>query len=199
MAFNKGADWLQTDRAVANPYYGSKMFSCGSVTKELPPSLKRTGKEERQPPDAGGREGMGALFANYFDLQTALAADQATQSLQAFQALQVAARSVGTGQSDKAKAAIEALRKTLVGPAPSDIAGQRARFETISNAMLSLQAVAGHPGDAPIYRIHCPMAFDNKGADWIQLDKTVANPYFGSRMLRCGSVKAELKAEGEQR
>jgi Cu(I)/Ag(I) efflux system membrane fusion protein len=42
------------------------------------------------------------------------------------------------------------------------------------------------------------MAFGNSGADWLQADKSVANPYFGASMLRCGSVKSELAVQGTQ-
>ncbi len=30
------------------------------------------------------------------------------------------------------------------------------------------------------------MAFNNRGADWLQDDAMVANPFFGDAMLRCG-------------
>jgi Cu(I)/Ag(I) efflux system membrane fusion protein len=30
------------------------------------------------------------------------------------------------------------------------------------------------------------MAFDGRGAKWLQDDGPVANPYFGNAMLRCG-------------
>jgi Cu(I)/Ag(I) efflux system membrane fusion protein len=32
------------------------------------------------------------------------------------------------------------------------------------------------------------MAFDNKGADWLQTDEDTRNPYFGASMLKCGKV-----------
>jgi hypothetical protein len=41
----------------------------------------------------------------------------------------------------------------------------------------------------------CPMAGEN--ADWVQSSREVRNPYHGSRMLRCGSVKAEQQASVE--
>ena len=43
-----------------------------------------------------------------------------------------------------------------------------------------------------MYRVHCPMAFDNEGADWLQADEQVANPYFGAVMLQCGVVQDDL-------
>jgi Cu(I)/Ag(I) efflux system membrane fusion protein len=33
------------------------------------------------------------------------------------------------------------------------------------------------------------MAFDNKGAGWLQLDDQTRNPYFGDQMLQCGGVE----------
>jgi len=49
------------------------------------------------------------------------------------------------------------------------------------------------PGEA-LFVVHCPMAFNDKGADWISDQKKVINPYFGDEMLHCGSVKGNLKS-----
>lgn len=46
--------------------------------------------------------------------------------------------------------------------------------------------------DKTLYIQHCPMAFDNTGADWISSDSTILNPYFGASMLKCGSVKEKI-------
>lgn len=37
-----------------------------------------------------------------------------------------------------------------------------------------------------IYLQHCPMAFDNQGANWISDVPEIKNPYFGDKMLNCG-------------
>ena len=37
----------------------------------------------------------------------------------------------------------------------------------------------------PVFQHHCPMAFGNKGAIWLQKDDQTRNPYFGSTMLKC--------------
>jgi len=37
------------------------------------------------------------------------------------------------------------------------------------------------------------MAFDNRGASWIQSQEEINNPYFGETMLRCGEVKEVLQ------
>jgi Cu(I)/Ag(I) efflux system membrane fusion protein len=43
-----------------------------------------------------------------------------------------------------------------------------------------------------LYVQHCPMADNNEGAYWLSREKDIRNPYFGSKMLRCGSVKQML-------
>ena len=42
------------------------------------------------------------------------------------------------------------------------------------------------------FRQFCPMAFDNQGAFWLSDSEEVLNPYFGDKMLTCGSVKEKL-------
>ena len=37
----------------------------------------------------------------------------------------------------------------------------------------------------PIFEMHCPMAFEGRGATWIQSDSAVRNPYYGATMLKC--------------
>jgi len=36
------------------------------------------------------------------------------------------------------------------------------------------------------------MAFDNRGAPWLQNFKQIDNPYFGASMLRCGEIKKTM-------
>jgi membrane fusion protein, copper/silver efflux system len=46
-----------------------------------------------------------------------------------------------------------------------------------------------------IYRAHCPMVDDFRGADWLQRETAIANPYFGSQMFRCGEIVGEVRTE----
>ncbi len=45
----------------------------------------------------------------------------------------------------------------------------------------------------PIFEMYCPMAFDDKGATWLQKEEEIQNPYFGAAMLKCGEVSRRLK------
>lgn len=147
-------------------------------------------------------QGLGAVFEGYLQLQTELANDDLGAAQRAFSSLATAANSAevhGTGgPSVKATSALSGLVEDLE-PVGQTLEALRVRFESLTEHMLGLHAATGHPGSKPLYRMHCPMAFDNKGADWLQRGKTLANPYFGASMLRCGSVKSELPAAGEKR
>jgi len=73
-----------------------------------------------------------------------------------------------------------------------DIGALRAAFSPFSNDLIDTYSVFGVGEDGPVYQLFCPMAFDNKGASWLQLDQEVRNPYFGSMMYKCGSVRATI-------
>jgi Cu(I)/Ag(I) efflux system membrane fusion protein len=51
----------------------------------------------------------------------------------------------------------------------------------------------GMEGQGPVYRFHCPMARNNQGADWLQRDKALENPYYGKTMRHCGSLVDSVK------
>ncbi|HIL70665.1 MAG TPA: DUF3347 domain-containing protein [Verrucomicrobia bacterium] len=56
----------------------------------------------------------------------------------------------------------------------------------------------GSSGDLPLLVYHCPMAFGGQGGDWIQSREGTENPYYGSAMFSCGSLKETLvKADAE--
>ncbi|MBN1387845.1 MAG: efflux RND transporter periplasmic adaptor subunit [Bacteroidales bacterium] len=74
----------------------------------------------------------------------------------------------------------------------SDIEQLRKAFQTVSVTMIEMTN-AFTPLDETIYVLHCPMADDNKGADWLSTEKEIRNPYFGSSMLTCGEVTREIK------
>ena len=65
---------------------------------------------------------------------------------------------------------------------------QREQFDFLSQALIKTLKVFG-VAEGTFYVQHCPMAFDNKGADWISKEETIRNPFFGEQMLSCGSVE----------
>ncbi|MBO9154261.1 DUF3347 domain-containing protein [Chitinophaga sp. GCM10012297] len=69
---------------------------------------------------------------------------------------------------------------------------RRLSFQMVSDQLYDLLQTTGFKGHA-IYRQHCPMAFNNRGAHWLSDTTEVVNPYFGDEMLHCGSVTDTLR------
>lgn len=68
---------------------------------------------------------------------------------------------------------------------------QRSHFVMLSEVMYDLVKAFG--GGRALYHDHCPMYNDNKGAIWLSEMKEVKNPYYGSKMLTCGTVEEVIK------
>ncbi|MEM9848836.1 MAG: efflux RND transporter periplasmic adaptor subunit [Bacteroidota bacterium] len=73
----------------------------------------------------------------------------------------------------------------------TEIEVQRQQFEFLSIAMIDAVTAFG-TSKVSLYVQHCPMAFDNRGADWLASEEGIRNPYFGDLMMKCGFVKAVL-------
>ncbi len=140
-------------------------------------------------------ESLNPLFGAYFQAQEALAADQfvnfrdaagdvdfAIELAEAAPLRGKARDAWNTYSHAMAKSASEAASAT-------DIATARVLFEDMSKAILQLEYAFGH-GSGQSFEMYCPMAFDFKGAAWLQRKDLLANPYFGAEMLRCGTTEA---------
>ncbi len=68
----------------------------------------------------------------------------------------------------------------------------RKAFQQVSNTMIGLET-SFNTNDEALYVMHCPMANNNKGADWLSISKEVKNPYYGQSMLTCGEITKEIK------
>lgn len=81
------------------------------------------------------------------------------------------------------------LQKSLKGiQSSTDLELKRKEFETLSEALIAAVEYFGN-GGVQLYKQYCPMAFGDKGANWLSLQKDIRNPYFGDKMLTCGEVK----------
>lgn len=65
---------------------------------------------------------------------------------------------------------------------------QRVHFEHLSMNMIEVVEYFGLQLDM-VYKMYCPMAFDDEGAYWLSTSEEILNPYFGEMMLRCGEVR----------
>lgn len=68
---------------------------------------------------------------------------------------------------------------------------QREHFVMMSEDVYDL--VKGFGTSQQLYVGHCPMANENKGADWLSEKKEINNPYMGQKMPKCGTVEKVIK------
>jgi Cu(I)/Ag(I) efflux system membrane fusion protein len=138
----------------------------------------------------GFLDALAPVYAGYLAGQEALAADDFGGFTKAAEDLKTALATVSeaglVGQS-LAEWRRAAARLRVEESLPS-IETARVRFERMSEGVIALQRRFGHTGDEVLHLTHCPMAFDFKGADWLQRGEVVNNPYFGDMMLRCGDI-----------
>ena len=73
----------------------------------------------------------------------------------------------------------------------NEVEAQRKQFESLSDIMIDLVKAYGISSQE-LYVQHCPMAFDDEGADWLSYERQIQNPYFGDKMLKCGLVTDSL-------
>ena len=70
----------------------------------------------------------------------------------------------------------------------NSLKSQRTAFTALSNEMTLLIKKSELSG-GELFLEYCPMANGNEGGYWLSNEKEIRNPYFGSMMLKCGSVK----------
>jgi Cu(I)/Ag(I) efflux system membrane fusion protein len=92
-------------------------------------------------------------------------------------------------RSTKMNKALVAIQKA------TDIDDARKAFETLSNELIAVVKQFDISENQQLFRIYCPMSFNNKGADWLQADNEIRNPYFGASMLKCGEVTEEINVK----
>ncbi|MFT6829031.1 MAG: hypothetical protein ACJAZV_002327 [Roseivirga sp.] len=74
--------------------------------------------------------------------------------------------------------------------ASTDVVVQRQAFEGLSINMYTVVKAGGT--ETVLYKQFCPMAFSGKGAYWLAAEEEVNNPFYGDRMLHCGSVQETI-------
>lgn len=80
---------------------------------------------------------------------------------------------------------VELISKT------TNIERQREHFGSLSDNMFELMKVTKQ--EHTIYYQHCPMANDGEGANWLSKESTIKNPFYGSKMMSCGTTVETIK------
>ena len=85
---------------------------------------------------------------------------------------------------------LESAKENAEHIVKSPIGHQREHFEVLSTDINDLITLLGT--EKTLYQDFCPMANNNKGAYWLSEVKEIKNPYFGAKMMKCGSVKKQI-------
>ena len=118
---------------------------------------------------------ISGLMGSYLNAQEALASDDLGAATMALKEISVEA------DGPLKELAIKAAGAT-------DIEAVRKEFVAISQEIRKIDLPEG------TVLAFCPMADDGEGANWVQRKGEIANPYFGEKMLRCGTIEEEAKA-----
>lgn len=128
-------------------------------------------------------EKLDAIYPHYIQLTEALTAGDISKAKVAALAIEAGARHV----KGAAKLAAAAANITAAG----NLDAQRVMFSELNTSFIHLLKASGTDSGV-LYITHCPMALNDQGAYWVSQDKAIRNPYFGDRMLTCGSVKETI-------
>ena len=142
---------------------------------------------------------LGKVFEGYSQIQVALAQDDLPKAKEAFSSMHAVLHMMPKeGLKSLAKAEWEStdarIMDILHPMASADSLGAaREHFGDFTVVLSETIEKFGIAGESSVYYFHCPMAKENKGADWLQKDSVLANPYYGSTMLKCGELVRILK------
>ena len=140
------------------------------------------------------RRQLWGVVEKYLLLHEALASDDkdsavstASETMETLSVVEMSlvsgnAHNAWMGNSMKMKAALDKIKGAKA------IEPMRVGFEGLSNELISVVGQFGVYQGKTLYKINCPMAFNNKGAGWLQMDEDIRNPYFGASMFKCGQV-----------
>lgn len=139
------------------------------------------------------RESLVPLYKSYFATHDALSRDSTKDAVTAVQDMLAALDAINySGNSHEAHIVWDKEAKSLRGilsdaESAESIVDMREYFQQVSETLIQVARVFGVPDSLKLYLFHCPMAFNDRGAAWIQDTPDIANPYFGSAMFSCGT------------
>jgi Cu(I)/Ag(I) efflux system membrane fusion protein len=140
------------------------------------------------------------IYAAYFEIQFALSHDNfdsaKNKALDLLKMLEAADMKLLKGDAHMLwMESLEKIKKygTRLKNA-SNIETARLAFSNLSESLIAVGKKFGSDQQSLLV-YHCPMAFDNKGADWLQNKEGTENPYFGSMMFNCGNQVANLSSK----
>ena len=137
------------------------------------------------------------VMSHYFHVKHALTKDDATEAKSgATMLLQVISQFdnslLASGQKTEYSKHVNAIKEHADAIIKSaDVDAERMHFAELSAHTYELVKAFG--AGKKVYYDHCPMAFNNKGANWLNESASIQNPYMGTKMPECGSVEQVIE------
>ncbi len=147
--------------------------------------------------DATFQQQLSGVFITYVSMKDAFVATDAAQVKAAAAKTQESLKKVdmmlltGVAHNDWMTYSRGLEASLMEIQASDDIEAQRASFSKLSDNMYKSIKAYGLGGVKAYYEF-CPMAFNNEGGYWLSDVAEIRNPYFGDKMLKCGSVQEKL-------
>ena len=151
-------------------------------------------KNERLSALALDKSALQPVLDAYYEVKNALVKSDGAATAQGASQLVKALKAVDMAKMvSKEHKVFMSLNSKLLADAQKiadskDVKKQREVFQTLSDNFYLL-AKDVKLSDEVIYQQYCPM----KKAAWLSNEASVKNPYYGSQMLTCGSVKNTIK------
>ena len=127
---------------------------------------------------ASAAEMPAALMQPYLKMHLLLTADKTEGLAPAASAIQAAAAALGKD----AESMVEPAKR--LGAAKT-LEAARAAFGELSVALVAYSDKTNHTLPADLHIAYCPMV----DKPWVQQGKLIQNPYYGTEMISCGSIK----------
>lgn len=128
-------------------------------------------------------EDLAAVYEDYAALKSALVNSDASEAKREAEAI--------VEKLEKSEEITEELPSAQKIAQTEDLDVQRTAFSDLSaevEKLLNDNLVSGK-----IYKLYCPMAFEGAGGYWLSSSEEIRNPYYGDKMLKCGSVRDTLQ------
>ena len=138
-----------------------------------------------------------AVFDNYFSIKDALISSDASTAATKATSMATAIKVVDMGKLSSGEHSVwMKFTKDLTGSVEAtskskDLTKQREAFILLYKNMYELAKVSKQA--VPVYYQRCPMFNNGKGANWLSKESAIKNPYYGNKMLTCGSVTETIK------
>jgi Protein of unknown function (DUF3347) len=172
--------------------------NAASTNQKAAEAVKTTVETPAIASNAPSTVSIAEMVKGYLAVKNALTADKTKEAATAGTALEATFKSFNkTALSAAQKKTFEDVEDDArehaehIGSNGGNIEHQREHFDTLSKDIYALIKAFG--AGQPMYQDFCPMYNDKKGAIWLSETKDIQNPYYGKKMLSCGSMKEELK------